>query len=110
MNAGVAPEAWVRYAEGATGEIAIWLRDDSEISVRLRGYLNEISVARGEPATIELRLWIGADGTIQRVAFPPFTDAQANADLKAAVIGRRLAAPPAGILFPLRIAVEVKPE
>lgn len=97
-------------AEGATSEIAVWLRDDSETSVRLRSYLNEIGVASGKPATIELRLWIGTDGTVQRVAFPPFAHAQANADLEAVIIGRRLAAPPTGILFPLRIAVEVKPE
>lgn len=110
MNAGAAPAAWVQYAEGVTSEVAVWLRDDSEMSVRLRGYLNEISVASGEPVTIELRLWIGGDGAVQRVAFSPFAHAQANSDLEAAIVGRKLAAPPIGILLPLRIAVDVKPE
>lgn len=110
ITAGAAPAEWVRYAEGVTGQVTAWLQEESEAAVRLRRYLNEMSVASGKPVAVELRLWVAADGTVQRITFPPFAHAQANGDLEAAIVGRKLAAPPVGMLLPLRIVAEVTPE
>ena len=87
-----APREWVAYAEGATRTIGAWLS------------------AETPPAPpLVLKLWIGRDGAIERVEFTPLSDAQADQDLHALLVGRRLPPPPKGMRLPLRIGLELKP-
>jgi hypothetical protein len=104
-----APAEWVRYATGATIAVTGWLQADSEAAGRLRAYLDATRPAPDQPtAPLVIKLWIDADGTVSRIEHPPFAHAEANADLSALVVGRRLpTAPPRDMLLPLRIAVQL---
>lgn len=105
-----APLAWVHFAEHATRMISAWLEEDSEAAARFRTYLHQVQAAGNQPIRpLEIKLWITPDGLIERVAFAPFVHEQANADLRAAIVGRRLpSAPPPDMLLPLRIAVQLE--
>ncbi|WP_158013948.1 hypothetical protein [Sphingomonas sanxanigenens] len=112
---GVAPSAapaeWVRYAETVTGTISGWLSQEEEAATRFRAYLRETAAAADQPpAALEIKLWIAPDGRVEKIGFTPFVDEQANGDLRAAIVGRMLAAPPVGMLQPLRLQVDMKSE
>ena len=103
-----APADWVRYAEAATGTLSGWLSDEGEAATRFRAYLDETRPAPDHPpAPLAIKLWIAADGRVEKIGFTPFVHEQANADLQAAIVGRMLAAPPAGMLQPLRLSIGI---
>ena len=104
-----APVEWVRYAEASTDTVSAWLQEDGEIPARLRGYFNDRRAAEGAPVDVEISLWVKPDGSVERLRFAPFADAQANTDLHDALIGRSLGAPPKAMLLPMRIAVRIEP-
>jgi hypothetical protein len=101
-----APVEWIGYAEASTSAISTWLQEEAEVPARLRAYLNAARPDGNEPVTIEISLWLGSDGRVERLRFAPFADAQANADLEETIVGRHLGAPPRGMLLPMRIAVQ----
>lgn len=103
-----APVEWLRYAEASTDTVSALLQADDEIPARLRGYFNERRAAARAPAEVEISLWVKPDGRIERLRFAPFADAQANADLHDALIGRSLGVPPKAMLQPMRIAVRIE--
>jgi hypothetical protein len=111
VSPSAAPVEWVRYAESVTAEINRWLEADSETATRLRAYLDATRPAPDQPtAPLMLKVWIDGNGTISRIDFPPFAHAEANANLRALLVGQRLpAAPPRDMLLPLRIAVQIDP-
>lgn len=107
---GVAPSAapaeWVRYAEAATGTVSGWLSEEGEAAARFRAYLNETRPATDQPPPpLEIKLWIATDGRVERIDFTPFAHPQPNADLRAAIVGRVLGAPPRDMLQPLRLSI-----
>lgn len=105
-----APVEWVRYAEGATNTITGLLESDTEASSRFRAYLDRTRGSDAEPSpVIELRVWIARDGEISRVEFTPFAHEEANKDLRAALLGKRLTPPPPDMRLPIRIAVQLEP-
>jgi len=111
VTASQAPVGWVRYAEGVTTELSAWLEEESEAATRVRAYLHAAGPVDGQPTPpLLLKVWIDHEGLVDRLEFTPFADEEVNADLRAAVIGRRLAPPPPDMLSPLRIAVELTPK
>jgi hypothetical protein len=105
-----APAEWVRYAEAATATIGGWLEEDGEAPTRLRTYLDATREAADRPTPpLLLRVWIAADGRIERIDFTPFAHEAANTDLRSAIVGRRLAAPPRDMLLPLRLSIQLEP-
>ncbi|MCG2840699.1 TonB C-terminal domain-containing protein [Sandaracinobacter sp. RS1-74] len=108
MAPSAAPAEWVRYAEGTTSTIKDWLQADDENALRLRAYLHASnSAGAGKP--LMLKIWVAPDGTVSRVGFQPFAHEEANAGLRTLVEGRKLPAPPAKMLLPINIAVELEP-
>ena len=105
-----APVAWVRYAESVTQSITIWLEEDSQPATAFRAYLHQTRPAEDQPTPpLVLKVWINPDGRVDRIDFTPFADEPANADLRAAIVGRDLsAAPPRGMLLPLRLAIQLE--
>lgn len=106
-----APEAWVHYAEGATAAIARWLDADDPAAVRLHAYLDQHGSADGSRATpLVVKIWLHADGTVARIDFTPFALAQANEDLRAVIVGRRLPGRlPRGMAQPIRLEIVPEP-
>ena len=91
-----APAAWVTYAESASRAVAEWLQEDGADAQAARAALTE---------EVVLKLWVAADGRVERVEVPPLAHAEGDAALRRAILGRALAAPPKGMLLPMRIAV-----
>lgn len=108
VSPSAAPAEWVRYAESATTTISVWLGEDSEQATQFRAYLDRTRQAEDQPTPpLELRVWIDPDGAVSRITFTPFAHEEANASLRGAIVGRRLAPPPADMLLPIRIAVQL---
>jgi hypothetical protein len=107
----VAPQAWLGYARLVSEQVSARISSEDAAATRLRDDLNQQSGA-GEPDGVTLRIafWIDHAGTISRVDFPLFAQAQSNDDLKSLMVGTKLPqAPPKNMLLPLRLAVHVKP-
>lgn len=103
-----APVEWLRYAEASTRTISAWLQEDAEAPSRFRAHLDASRSTGNVPVEIEIGLWLGRDGKVERIRFVSFADAQANADLQNVIVGRDLGVPPSGMLLPMRIAVQVE--
>lgn len=104
-----APSEWVAYAQTATQSITRWLEEDSEAAIAFRAYLNQTRAADDQPARpLVLKVWIEANGRISRLGFAPFAHEAANAGLRGLLVGRSLAAPPSGMLLPLRLSVQTE--
>ena len=104
-----APAAWIAYAEAATASVTTLLQVDSEPATRLRAYLEATRPAPDQPtALLVLKIWVDPDGAVSRIDYPPFAHAQANADLRGLIVGASLpGTPPADMLLPMRIAVQL---
>ena len=108
VSPSAAPAEWVRYAEDATNTISAWLGEDGEPATRVRTSLDQTRPAADQPTPpLELRVWVDPDGAVSRIAFHPFAHEEANASLRGAIVGRRLTPPPADMLLPIRIAVQL---
>lgn len=88
------------YAQGLRQQL------QAEMERRLRGEATRLSG--------DFSLWLLPDGTLQRWELADVADAQADADLRAALqdslaAGVRFAPPPAGLVQPLRFRLSVKP-
>ena len=100
----------MRYAETATQSITAWLEEDSEPATAFRAYLHQTRPAEDQPTPpLVLKVWIKPDGRVDRIDFTPLADESANANLRAAIVGRTLgSAPPRGMLLPLRLAIQLE--
>lgn len=105
------PAEWVAYAERATSTIGSWLQGEDETAQRLRAYLEQTRPAPDQSSPpLVLKVWVDPIGTVSRIDFTPFAHPEPNADLRALIVGRRLAgSPPRDMLLPLRLAVEIAP-
>lgn len=110
MGAAEAPAEWVRYAALATESLTAWLEEDSESSAAFRAYLHQTRPAEDQPTpALMLKIWITPEGVVDRMDFPPFAHEAANIQLRAAVVGRALPAPPPrDMLLPLRLAIQLE--
>ena len=95
-----APVAWLQYADEIENAFQDKLAGDSDDAKRLRVYFG--SAGHGDMLT--LGVWVTPGGQVNRVAFAPFLDNQANTDLTHLLNGVKLAsAPPQDILLPVRL-------
>lgn len=106
-----APKAWVAYAHAASGTIAAWLEEDSEdASAFRRGFDEKWPLDSGSGPPLILKVWIEPDGLVSRLESSPAISEAAHVALQGAVVGRKLSSrPPAGLLSPLRLELQIKP-
>lgn len=106
-----APSEWLAYAETATQTVTGWLQATSEQATRLRVYLDATRPAPDQPTTpVLLKIWIDAGGVVSRIDNAPFAHAEANADIRALIVGQKLpASPPRNMLLPLRVLIQLPP-
>jgi hypothetical protein len=104
------PLAWVRYAELAGRTFPAWLDEPTPAATRLRDYFDDMRAERGgEEMVLPLSVWVTPDGAVSRIVFPVFAQSEPNADLQSVFVGRRLAEPPPGLKFPMRLRLRIAP-
>lgn len=105
-----APAEWVAYARGATQAITAWLNAEAPPAPRVRAVLQAARPAPDQPAPpLVVKVWVGRNGAITRVEFAPLADPQADRDLHALLVGRRLSPPPRRMRQPMRLALKLEP-
>lgn len=107
-----APAAWIAYAQLVSEAVQARLAADDPAAVRLHAYLDQLpGVGQPEGVTLTIAFWVDAAGSISRIDFPPFVQAEPDADLNALMVGLKLPqAPPKDMLLPLRLAIQLKPK
>ncbi|WP_232458764.1 hypothetical protein [Burkholderia ubonensis] len=114
MAAGDAPAAWADYAQRVAQRLAAALDGTDAAASRLRTQL-ERDASRGEddehgdaPPALRLKAWLDRRGNIERVESAPAFAPDVAADLRSALVGRRVGAPPPrGMTQPVVVRVRV---
>jgi len=105
-----APGEWVVYAEDATRTVTAWLNAEQPPAPRVRAVLEQSRPSPDQPTPpLVVKLWIGRNGVISKVEFPPLPDAGATQDLETLLLHRQLPAPPKGMRQPMRLALQLAP-
>lgn len=86
------PQHWISYAQLTGNQFQAWLSDPaSETVVRLHAALE----GRPEPLPgVVARVWVAADGRVERLEFASLGNALADADLRAVLTAQPLSEPP----------------
>jgi len=100
-----APPSWTQFAKLVRYRFESWISADEAVANRFRAYLKEhTGKDDGPPQTLVVKAWLNPDGAVDRVSFPPLSDAQADADLhtilKRGNVGE---APPPEMVQPLNL-------
>jgi len=103
-DAAKAPPSWAQFAKVVRDRFEAWLSADDEVANRFRAYVMEHNgKEHGPPQTLVVKAWLSADGTVERVSFPPLSDADADEDLHTILRGNVGEAPPPEMLQPLNL-------
>jgi hypothetical protein len=98
VQAQTPPQHWLDYAQSASDQFQTWLSDDSsDLVVRLHAWLEQRDTndrLMGTSMPVIARVWISAQGWVERVEFESLGDPQADADLRALLSRKPLSAPP----------------
>jgi hypothetical protein len=108
-TAQAVPAAWSRFAQHAMDQFKMGLDANDGTAGRFRLFLKNRG-AGGDPEayTLPIAVWIGADGKVARLDFPPLRDPQAEADLHRILEGREIGPPPSDMPQPLRLKLALK--
>ncbi len=100
-----APAAWGQFAKLVKQRFEERISADEPVANRFRGWLAESQgKPDGAPASLVVRVWLSANGTVERVSFPALTNRRADDDLHAILMrGTVGEAPPADMLQPLNL-------
>lgn len=90
-----APRAWVAYAQRVSQRFQSALDGSGEAAQRFHAFYEaKASDASALPPMMSVKTWLDARGQITRVEFTPRGSDEAEADLRALLVGQRLGAPP----------------
>lgn len=111
---GDAPAAWADYAQRVAQRLAAALDGTDAAASRFRAQL-ERDAARSEddergdaPPTLRLKAWLDRRGNVARVESAPAFAPDVAADLRSALVGRRVGLPPPrGMTQPVVVRVRV---
>ncbi|KVT19867.1 hypothetical protein [Burkholderia ubonensis] len=114
VAAGDAPAAWADYAQRVAQRLAAALDGTDAAASRLRAQL-ERDASRSEddedgdaPPALRLKAWLDRRGNVERVESAPAFAPDVAADLRSALVGRRVGAPPPrGMTQPVVVRVRV---
>jgi hypothetical protein len=105
------PASWSRFAQLVQDQFKARLEADDGTADRFRLFLKNRSASEDLSSNALLvQVWVGADGKVERVAFPPLEDEQADADLHALLERRKIGPPPSDMPQPLhvKLALDVR--
>lgn len=98
VQAQTPPQHWLDYAQSTSDQFQTWLSDgSSDLVVRLHVWLEHRDTndrLMGTSMPVITRVWISAQGWVERVEFDSLGDPQADADLRALLSRKPLSAPP----------------
>ena len=98
------PASWGTFAARVKLRFEERIAADDPIANRLRDWLTQSQGKPGAPASVIVRAWINADGTVSRVSFPPLPDGRANDDLQSILMRSDVGqSPPADMLQPIHL-------
>ncbi|MFA8388900.1 hypothetical protein ACEPUD_02100 [Burkholderia ubonensis] len=111
---GDAPAAWADYAQRVAQRLAAALDGTDAAASRFRAQL-ERDAARSEedergdaPPALRLKAWLDRRGNVERIESAPALAPDVAADLRSALVGRRVGAPPPrGMTQPVVVRVRV---
>ncbi|KVO41084.1 hypothetical protein [Burkholderia ubonensis] len=111
---GDAPAAWADYAQRVAQRLAAALDGSDAAASRLRARLERDAARREDdehgdaPPALRLKAWLDRRGNIERVESAPAFAPDVAADLRSALVGRRVGAPPPrGMTQPVVVRVRV---
>ncbi|KVO11077.1 hypothetical protein WJ74_16210 [Burkholderia ubonensis] len=111
---GDAPAAWADYAQRVAQRLAAALDGSDAAASRLRAQLERDAARREDdedgdaPPALRLKAWLDRRGNIERVESAPAFAPDVAADLRSALVGRRVGAPPPrGMTQPVVVRVRV---
>ncbi|KWF08396.1 hypothetical protein [Burkholderia ubonensis] len=114
VAAGDAPAAWADYAQRVAQRLAAALDGTDAAASRLRARLERDAARREDdehgdaPPALRLKAWLDRRGNIERVESAPAFAPDVAADLRSALVGRRVGAPPPrGMTQPVVVRVRV---
>ena len=104
------PASWTQYAQLIQYKFRQWLSADDEVAYRFHLFLeNRVLNEAAPPDALVVKVWIAANGKVQRVDFPPLQDKQANQDLQTILTRGNIGeAPPSDMLQPVHLKVQLK--
>ncbi|UYB54308.1 TonB C-terminal domain-containing protein [Xanthomonas sp. AM6] len=104
------PTHWVPYAALASGELQHRLSDEGgDLVTRLHAWLEQPQVVAAHAEPWVVRIWISAQGRIERAEFRTLGSPQADADLRALLAAKPLSAlPPADMQQPLVLGLSLR--
>jgi hypothetical protein len=91
------PQSWISYAQLTSNQFEGWLSDpDNDTVQRLHAWMQERMLQEGQPLPPPLitRVWVAADGRVNRVDFASLGNAQADTDLRTLLTAQPLSEPP----------------
>ncbi|WP_431824892.1 hypothetical protein [Burkholderia sp. F1] len=108
---GDAPAAWVDYAQRVAQRLEAALDGTDAAASRFRAHLERAAAHSeddGAPPALRLKAWLDRRGGIERVESAPAFAPDVAADLRSALVGRRVGAPPPrGMTQPVVVRVRV---
>ncbi|WGS45943.1 hypothetical protein LFL97_24975 [Burkholderia sp. JSH-S8] len=112
VAAADAPEAWVVYAQRVSQRLEAALDGTGAAASRLRAHLEcNAGAAANEgamPPALLLRAWLDRRGDIERIESEPAFARDVAADLRSALVGQPVGAPPPrGMMQPVVVRVRV---
>jgi hypothetical protein len=106
------PQAWINYAQLVGAQFQRSLEGYDDTANELHAYLEDRMQHPQRdtvPSMVDVRAWIGADGSVTRVAFDSLGDAQADDELRAVLMAHSIGLlPPADMRQPLRVRLELE--
>lgn len=105
-----APSHWAAFAKLVTRHFEDNISADDEVANRFRSYLVEHrGKDDGPPQAFTVQTWVGPQGTIEKVAFPPLKNVRADADLHTLLArGTVGMSPPPDLLQPLNLRLSLR--
>lgn len=104
------PQAWTEFAGALRGKAEAILSSDDPVARRLQSALEVLRKANGDqpPLRVTARVWIAADGRVERIAVSPVSD-RVDPDLKTLLSRVTAGTPPDGMLQPVHLKLSLEP-
>jgi hypothetical protein len=104
------PVTWSQFGQLVQDQFKALLEANDETANRFRLFLkNQPAPGEFPPSVLLVQVWVGGDGKVARLEFPPLQNRQADADLRAILERANIGRPPSDMPQPLRLKLAPAP-